>query len=239
MATSSDGPVWDAEAGVWVGDKAAGHEGDIPSPLWIFGYGSLCWRPEESFAGFERFDGEVLGWKRLFAQKSMDHRGTPESPGLVATLISDADLEALGERSPDDPPSRTHGVAYLIPDDKAEQVLAGLDFREKGGYTRATVDVFPTGGPQQEGGGGDVSGARSVGASTAPKHAVLYTATTDNPNFSLSCLEDVADTIASAVGPSGRNSEYLFALSEYLQKVGTPDPHLNELSDMVQSRIKA
>lgn len=25
--------------------------------------------------------------------QSMDHRGTPESPGLVATLISDADLE--------------------------------------------------------------------------------------------------------------------------------------------------
>lgn len=54
--------------------------------------------------------------------------------------------QALGERSPRDPPSRTHGVAYLVPDDKAEQVLAGLDFREKGGYTRATVDVFPTGG---------------------------------------------------------------------------------------------
>lgn len=29
--------VWDGAAGVWVGDKAAGHEGDIPSPLWIFG----------------------------------------------------------------------------------------------------------------------------------------------------------------------------------------------------------
>lgn len=53
--------------------------------------------------------------------------------------------QALGERSAGDPPSRTHGVAYLVPDDKAEQVLAGLDFREKGGYTRATVDVFPTG----------------------------------------------------------------------------------------------
>lgn len=26
-------------------------------------------------------------------EQSMDHRGTPESPGLVATLISDSDLE--------------------------------------------------------------------------------------------------------------------------------------------------
>ena len=52
--------------------------------------------------------------------------------------------QALGERSPSDPPSKTHGVAYLVPEDQAEQVLAGLDFREKGGYTRATVDVYPT-----------------------------------------------------------------------------------------------
>lgn len=29
--------VWDAEAGEWAGQKAAGHEGEIPSPLWIFG----------------------------------------------------------------------------------------------------------------------------------------------------------------------------------------------------------
>ena len=29
--------VWDDAAGVWVGDKATGHEGDMPSPLWIFG----------------------------------------------------------------------------------------------------------------------------------------------------------------------------------------------------------
>ncbi|CAN0129184.1 unnamed protein product [Pylaiella littoralis] len=262
--------AWDAEAGVWVGDRAAGHEGSIPSPLWIFGlytakkvqhpgvhnrvpvhlldrYGSLCWRPEESFAGFERFDGEVVGWKRLFAQKSMDHRGTPESPGLVATLISDSDLEALGERSAGDPPSRTHGVAYLVPDTKAKEVLAGLDFREKGGYTRATVDVFPARGEDgKRNVGDDTGGGGGSAGATAPKRALLYTATTDNPNFYLSSVEEAAGTIASAVGPSGPNREYLFSLSEYLQRasllararcVGTPDPHLTELVDMVRSRI--
>ena len=38
-STAADTPaaVWDPAAGVWVGDKAAGHEGDLPSPLWIFG----------------------------------------------------------------------------------------------------------------------------------------------------------------------------------------------------------
>lgn len=58
------------------------------------------------------------------------------------------------------------------------------------------------------------------GGSTAPTRALLYTATTDNPNFCLSpTLEDAAATIASAEGPSGPNHEYLFLLSEYLEKV--------------------
>lgn len=55
-------------------------------------------------------------------------------------------VQALGHRAASDPPSRTHGVAYLVPDDKAKAVLAGLDFREKGGYTRAVVDVLRTSG---------------------------------------------------------------------------------------------
>lgn len=46
-------------------------------------YGSLCWRPEESFVDFNTFDGEIVGWKRVFAQKVSRERsaivayGTP------------------------------------------------------------------------------------------------------------------------------------------------------------------
>ena len=54
-----------------------------PSPLWIFGYGSLCWKPE--FPHDEQIVGRITGWTRRFAQRSADHRGTPEAPGLVAT----------------------------------------------------------------------------------------------------------------------------------------------------------
>lgn len=66
-----------------------------------------------------------------------------------------------------------------------------------------------------------VNGGGVNGKETTLTRALLYTATTDNPNFYLSpTLEETAATIASAVGPSGPNREYLFFLSEYLEKVG-------------------
>ncbi|CAM9475858.1 unnamed protein product, partial [Choristocarpus tenellus] len=50
--------------------------------------------------------------------------------------------------------------------------------------------------------------------------ALMYTATTDNPNFSLSkSSEEAAMVIAQARGPRGPNYEYLFSLWEYLHKV--------------------
>jgi len=34
---------WDATLGVWEGNAALASAGAVPDPLWIFGYGSLCW----------------------------------------------------------------------------------------------------------------------------------------------------------------------------------------------------
>ncbi len=106
--------IWDRDKGVWIGEKAIGLE-EIPQPLYLFGYGSLCWRPEAAWSHWEPgFVATVEGYKRLFAQQSMDHRGTPKHPGLVATLISDEDLEAMGVRMQSDPPSKTLGKVYRV-----------------------------------------------------------------------------------------------------------------------------
>lgn len=93
---------------------------------WIFGYGSLVWRPAFPFA--ERRAGWVRGWARRFWQASTDHRGVPGDPGRVVTLVAE-------------PRARCLGMAYRVTPDTAAEVLAGLDHREQGGYRRVDVDV--------------------------------------------------------------------------------------------------
>lgn len=95
-------------------------------PLWLFGYGSLVWRPD---IPFERSAPAVLhGWVRRFWQGSVDHRGVPGAPGRVVTLLPD-------------PAGRVVGRAYRIPGAEVERVLERLDHREKGGYSRDEVEL--------------------------------------------------------------------------------------------------
>lgn len=42
--------------------------------------------------------------------------------------------------------------------------------------------------------------------------ALVYTGTAENPNFHPLSLDETADVIAQAVGPSGPNAEYLLNL---------------------------
>ena len=52
--------------------------------LWVFGYGSLMWRP--GFAFEEARRARVIGYRRCFCIYSVHHRGTPERPGMVLGL---------------------------------------------------------------------------------------------------------------------------------------------------------
>jgi len=51
---------------------------------WVFGYGSLMWRP--GFAFVERRSAVLHGRRRAFCIYSVHHRGTPARPGLVLGL---------------------------------------------------------------------------------------------------------------------------------------------------------
>lgn len=51
---------------------------------WVFGYGSLMWRP--GFAYLEKRPAVLHGRRRAFCIYSVHHRGTPDRPGLVLGL---------------------------------------------------------------------------------------------------------------------------------------------------------
>jgi len=86
----------------------------IPEDLWVFGYGSLIWRP--GFDYLESQPARLIGAHRALCVFSHVHRGTPERPGLVLGL----DLGGA-----------CRGVAYRVAQKKRAEVIAYLRGREQ------------------------------------------------------------------------------------------------------------
>lgn len=104
---------------------------------WLFGYGSLIWRPD--FDYLHRRPARVHGWSRRFWQGSHDHRGVPDAPGRVVTLVRD-------------PSGYCDGMAYLVDAAVMEATFAALDHREKNGYERHAVRLqFAGSEPEEDG----------------------------------------------------------------------------------------
>jgi cation transport protein ChaC len=81
--------------------------------FWVFGYGSLIWRP--GFPHTEVQVGLLRGYHRRFCVYSNHHRGTPEKPGLVLGLA---------------PGGSCRGLVYRVPAAEGEAVMDYLHERE-------------------------------------------------------------------------------------------------------------
>jgi cation transport regulator ChaC len=182
-----------------------GYDAVMSQRLWIFGYGSLVWRP--GFPYQQRRPGFIRGYTRRFWQGSTDHRGTPDAPGRVVTLREERDAVCWG-------------VAYEVAAEHAEEVLLALDHREKGGYeriyTRATLSAYAREAPTEV-------------------DALVYIATADNPHYAGPApVEEIAAIVRVSQGPSGSNLDYVRRLAEALIEMGAEDPHVFELVRLLE-----
>jgi cation transport protein ChaC len=87
---------------------------NAPDDLWVFGYGSLMWRP--GFDYLERTEGLLIGAHRALCIYSWVHRGTQERPGLVLGL---------------DNGGACRGIVYRVAAAKRDETIAYLRAREQ------------------------------------------------------------------------------------------------------------
>ncbi len=87
---------------------------DLPrGDIWIFGYGSLMWRPDFPYNDFQ--PALLRGYHRALCIYSVIHRGTRERPGLVLGL---------------DRGGSCRGRALKVAEKNAKEVIAYLNERE-------------------------------------------------------------------------------------------------------------
>ncbi|XP_031968997.1 glutathione-specific gamma-glutamylcyclotransferase 1 [Corvus moneduloides] len=161
---------------------------ELAASVWIFGYGSLVWRPGFEFTS--RKVGFIRGYSRRFWQGDTFHRGSEKTPGRVVTLLEDCG-------------ACTWGVAYEV---RGEQIAASLEYlnmREAvlGGYDTKLVKFHPQEKDAEE-----------------PILALVYIATPQNPSYlGPASEEDIAAQIIVSSGCAGHNIEYLLRLADFMR----------------------
>lgn len=180
-----------------------------PQALWIFGYGSLVWRPD--FAYSDSRVGFVRGYSRRFWQGDTFHRGSDKMPGRVVTLLEDHE-------------GCTWGVAYQVQGEQVSEALKYLNVREAvlGGYDTKEVTFYPQDTPDQP--------LKALAYVATPQNPGYLGPAPE---------EAIATQILACSGFSGHNLEYLLRLADFMQLCGpqAQDEHLTAIVDAVGTML--
>ncbi|MER8828530.1 gamma-glutamylcyclotransferase [Mesorhizobium sp. M0938] len=179
--------------------------------FWVFGYGSLIWRP--GFAHVETRRARLHGYRRSLCVYSFVHRGTRERPGLVLGLDRGGSCVGLAFRVPGE--LRTEVITYL-----RERELVTSVYLERMLSIRLDNDGMNV---------GDTNGGEIV-----PAVAYVVDRTHEQYAGALDAA-DAATVVHGAVGQSGRNEDYVLSTLEHLEALGIRDYWLEEVGKRIGS----
>ena len=166
--------------------------------IWVFGYGSLIYKVDFDFLDCQ--NAHIFGYERRFWQGSHDHRGTPENPGRVLTLIP---IKS----------ARCFGKAFRV----EHHVFEHLDHREKNGYLREEMDIHLENGRV-------VKGLVYIGApdneawlgEASTKEIAEHIATSSGPSGD---NKDYVFDLANALRDHGEVDEHVFGVELNLRVI--------------------
>lgn len=173
--------------------------------LWVFGYGSLLWNP--GFAVAETRRASLEDYARSFCMRSIHHRGTEETPGLVLALDTA-------------PGAFCDGVALRAAPGTEAETIAYLRDRELVSSAYAERHV-PLG----------LEDGRRVEALAYVVKRDHWQYCRGLP------LEEQARIIATATGGRGPNAEYLWNTAAHLAELGIEDADLQWLAARVRDLV--
>ncbi|MBU1374404.1 MAG: gamma-glutamylcyclotransferase [Alphaproteobacteria bacterium] len=152
----------------------------MASERWVFGYGSLMWRPGFPFA--ERRAATLHGRRRAFCIYSVHHRGTYERPGLVLGLAPGGACRGAAYRVAEADWAETY--AYLLEREQPTEtyIEARRDIRLDDGK-RVSSLVFMS----------DVHHAQWAGALTLERQAELIAGATGLSGRNVDYLRDLVE----------------------------------------------
>ena len=177
--------------------------------LWVFGYGSLMWRPGFDFR--ERIEARLTGAHRALCVYSFVHRGTPERPGLVLGL---------------DRGGACQGIAFRVASADRAKTIAYLRGREQatGVYRESVRRVALKGEP------GSLKGepARQV-------RALCYVVDRSHVQYAGRLpLAEQLHYIRQGHGQSGPNRDYVLATVAAMEALGFRESELHLLAERLK-----